>query len=85
MPPMIHTDVCIDDLDIADTDTKGRGLDFVGDGVRTLSAGPSTNGSTAIFWIVSVAVTVALPKLLHDTATYTERWSDGIGMQKEDA
>ena len=72
MSPLIHTDVCIDDFDIAATNTKGSGLDFAGDGVRTLSACPSTNLPTAIFWILSVSVMVALPVLVHDTTTYTD-------------
>ena len=77
--------MCIDDLQIGATNPKGGRLHLAGDGVSTLSACPGTNLATAIFWILSVTVTVALPVLLHDTATYTERWSDGSGMKREDA
>ena len=72
MSPLVHTDVCIDDLEICATNPKGGRLHLAGDGVRALSACPGTNLATANFWILSVSVMIAIPVLVHDTTTYTE-------------
>ena len=72
MTPLIHTEVCIDDFVLAATNTNRSCFHLAGVGISTLCACPSTNLSTAIFWILSVSVMVALPVLVHATTAYTE-------------
>ena len=63
--PLVHTDVCINDLEIGATNPKGGRLHLASDGVSTLSARPCTNLTTTIFWILSVGASI------HNTTLYT--------------